>query len=267
MAMKGTLMAVITPAADLQPLESGRDWVFVLDISGSMRGHKISTLANGVQRVLGQLHPNDRFRIVTFNTQATDFTGGYITATPANVESWIGRVKMIAANGGTDLFAGIREAYRSLDEDRTTGIILVTDGVANVGETQHKAFLDLVRKYDLRLFTFVIGNSANQPLMERLARDTDGFAMNISDADDIVGRLMQARAKVTHQALRNVNIRFSGERITDVTPSTIGSLYAGEQAVLFGRYNGEGPVTMTMTASIGGKEHSWTCRVERIIRR
>ena len=70
----------------------------------------------------------------------------------------------------------------ALDADRTTGVILVTDGVCNVGPTQHKAFLRLVRKYDLRLFTFVIGNSANQPLMERLAEDTNGFAMNISHA-------------------------------------------------------------------------------------
>ncbi len=258
----GTLMAVITPAADLQPLSDGRDWVFVLDISGSMSGHKITTLANGVQRVLGQLSANDRFRIVTFNNQASDFTGGYITATPASVAAWIERVKTLNANGGTDLFSGIETGYRGLDADRTTGIILVTDGVCNVGETQHKAFLNLVRKYDLRLFTFVIGNGANQPLMERLARDTDGFAMNLSDADDITGRLLQARAKVMHQSFRNVKVKFSGERITDLTPATLGSLYVGQQAVLFGRYNGDGPVTLTMTASIGGTEHTWNCQID-----
>jgi Ca-activated chloride channel family protein len=258
----GTLMAIVTPAADLQPLHDGRDWVFVLDVSGSMQGHKITTLANGVKRVLGQLSPNDRFRIITFNNSASDFTSGYITATPEGVAAWIERVKTIQAGGGTALFAGLEKAYHGLDDDRTTGIILVTDGVCNVGPTQHKAFLNLVKKFDLRLFTFVIGNSANQPLMERLALDTNGFAMNISDADDITGRLIQARAKVLHQSLRNVKIRFSGERITDLTPAKIGSLYAGQQAVLFGRYQGDGPVTMTMTATIGGQEQTWSCKMD-----
>jgi len=258
----GTLMAIITPAADLQPLCEGRDWIFVLDVSGSMGGHKITTLANGVQRVLGQLNPNDRFRIITFNDRASNFTSGYITATPESVAVWIERVKTLSANGGTALFAGLETAYRGLDADRTTGIILVTDAVCNVGPTEHKAFLNLVRQYDLRLFTFVIGNSANQPLMERLARDTDGFAMNISEADDITGRLIQARAKVLHQSMRNVKIRFNGERVSDLTPSKIGSLYAGQQAVLFGRYQGEGPVTLTMTATIAGNEHSWNCQID-----
>ena len=258
----GTLMAIITPAADLQPLNDGRDWIFVLDISGSMGGHKITTLANGVQRVLGQLSPNDRFRIITFNDRASDFTSGYITATPESVAAWIERVKTLSANGGTALFAGLETAYRSLEADRTTGIILVTDAVCNVGPTEHKAFLNLIRQYDIRLFTFVIGNSANQPLMERLARDTDGFAMNISDADDITGRLIQARAKVLHQSMRNVKIRFKGERVTDLTPAEVGSLYAGQQAVLFGRFQGEGPVTLTMTATIGGNEQTWDCQID-----
>ena len=57
-----------------------------------------------------------------------------------------------------------------------------------------RAFLKLCRSYDLRLFTFVIGNGANQPLMEALALDSQGFAMNLSDADDMVGRLIQAKA-------------------------------------------------------------------------
>jgi Ca-activated chloride channel family protein len=258
----GTIMAIVTPAADLKPLQDGRDWIFVLDVSGSMGGHKIATLADGVKRVLGQLSPNDRFRIVTFNNSARDFTGGYITATPEAVSDWVERVKNMQANGGTALFAGLEEAYRGLDQDRTTGIILVTDGVCNIGPTQHKAFLNLTRKYDLRLFTFVIGNSANQPLMERLALDTNGFAMNISDADDITGRLIQARAKVLHQSMRNVKIRFSGERITDLTPTETGSLYAGQQAILFGRYHSEGPVTMKMTATIGGQEQSWNCKID-----
>lgn len=258
----GTLMAVVTPAADLQPLRNGRDWVFVLDVSGSMGGAKIATLAEGVNRVLGDLSPQDRFRIVTFNNRAQDLTGGYLVAEPARVQEWIARMKGVQADGGTALFSGLEIACVGLDEDRTTGMILVTDGVCNVGPTRHKAFLDLTRKFDLRLFTFVIGNSANQPLLERLAKDSNGFAMNISDTDDLVGRLIQAKAKVLNESFRDVKIRFLGEKVTELTPVDLGSLYAGQQAVLFGRYRGEGTVTLQMTARIGGQEKTWTCRAE-----
>lgn len=256
----GTFMVVVTPAASLKRIAEGSDWIFVLDVSGSMQGNKIATLANGVTQVLGKMSPNDRFRIITFNQAARDFSGGFIAATPENVAQWTERVKQIRAEGGTALFAGLEMAYTALDDDRTTGVILVTDGVCNVGPTQHDAFLKLLRQYDVRLFTFVIGNSANQPLMDRLARDSGGFAMNISDSDDITGRLIQAKAKVLNECMHDVQLKFHGEKVRDLTPATIGNLYLGQQLVMFGRYTGHGDVDVELRAKISGVQKSWRCK-------
>jgi len=258
----GTLMVVVTPAADLQPIAEGVDWTFVLDVSGSMSGGKIATLVNGVSRVIGRLSPQDRFRIVTFNQTATDFTGGYISATPANVQSMLNKIKAIRAEGSTALFAGIEMAYRGLDADRTTGVILVTDGVANVGPTQHAQFLRLLEQYDVRLFTFVIGNSANQPLMDHLAKDSGGFAMNVSESDDIIGRLLQAKGKILYENMYDVELIFHGEKVTDLTPARAPSLYQGQQLVVFGRYNGTGEMTVELKAKISGQAHSWKCTAD-----
>lgn len=256
----GTFMVVVTPAADLQPIQQGTDWVFVLDVSGSMNGEKITTLADGVSRTLKKMSANDRFRIVTFNDSAHDFTRGFVRATPDKVAHWIGRIKNIQAGGSTNLYDGLVLGYKSLDDDRTTGMILVTDGVANVGSAEHARFLNLLKNYDLRLFTFVIGNSANQPLMDRLAQDSGGFAMNISNADDITGRILQAKAKVMHECLYDVQLSFSGEKVKDLTPAEVGNLYLGQQLVMFGRYSGEGEVAVKLQAKVSGQEKVWQTR-------
>lgn len=253
----GTFMVVVTPAADLQTIQEGTDWVFVLDISGSMSGNKIATLADGVSRTLKKMSANDRFRIVTFNDNAHDFTRGFVQATPDNVTHWTGRVKNIQATGSTNLFDGLALGYKKLDDDRTTGVVLVTDGVANVGPTEHARFLKLLKNYDLRLFTFVIGNSANQPLMDRLAKDSGGFALNISNADDITGKILQAKAKVMHECLYDVELSFDGEKVKDLTPNEIGNLYLGQQLVMFGRYSGEGEVSVKLKAKVSGQEKVW----------
>jgi len=255
----GTFMVVVTPAADLQRISEGVDWTFVLDVSGSMKGGKITTLVDGVSRVIGKMSPQDRYRIITFNNNATDFTGGYITATEGNVKTTLNRINSITANGGTALFAGLKEAYRGLDDDRTTGVILVTDGVANVGPSQHNHFLKLLQQYDIRLFTFIIGNSANQPLMERLATDSGGFAMNISDSDDIVGKIIQAKSKILFENMHDVELKFHGERVRNLTPSKTGNLYQGQQLVMFGQYDGSGDVEVELKAKISGQENSWKC--------
>jgi Ca-activated chloride channel family protein len=258
----GTFMVVVTPAASLKRIAEGTDWTFVLDISGSMAGRKIATLADGVTRVLGKMSPNDRFRIVTFNTRASDFTGGFIPATPENVQAYIERIKLIQASGSTALFEGLDMAYQRLDSERTTGIILVTDGVANEGPTQHADFLQLIKRSDVRLFTFVIGNSANQPLMDKLAKESGGFAMNISEGDDIAGRLLQAKAKVLHECLHDVKLTFHGEKVKDLTPAQPGSLYMGQQLVMLGRYVGHGQVDVELKAKISGQEQTWHTKAD-----
>ncbi|HBG28185.1 MAG: VWA domain-containing protein [Planctomycetes bacterium GWF2_41_51] len=258
----GTFMVVVTPAADLKRISEGVDWVFVLDKSGSMSGGKIVSLADGVSKVIGKMSPNDRFRIITFNHNASDLSGGYIQATPENIQSIIETIKSIDADGSTNLYAGLEMAYGGLDDDRTTSVILVTDGVANVGNTEHKQFINLLRKYDIRLFTFVIGNSANQPLMDRLAEESGGFAMNISTSDDIVGRILQAKAKILFENMHDVELEFHGEKVKNLTAKKIGNLYQGQQLVMFGQFDGTGDVQIELKAKISGVPQSWTCTAQ-----
>jgi Ca-activated chloride channel homolog len=180
-AGRGTFMLTLTPGDDLQPISQGTDWIFVLDRSGSMQG-KYGTLAEGVRQALGKLHPDDRFRIMTFNNSARELTRGYEPATAEAAREWAERVAAEQPNGGTNLYAGLKLALDRIDADRTSGILLVTDGVANVGETEQRNFLRLLEKKDVRLFTFIMGNSANRPLLEALTQASDGFARSESSA-------------------------------------------------------------------------------------
>jgi Ca-activated chloride channel family protein len=174
-AGRGTFMLTLTPGDDLQPISQGTDWIFVLDLPGSMQG-KYGTLAEGVRQALGKLRPDDRFRIMTFNNGARELTRGYEPATRNAASQWAERVAAEQPNGGTNLYAGLKLALDRIDADRTSGILLVTDGVANVGETEQRNFLRLLEKKDVRLSTFIMGNSANRPLLEALTQASDGFA-------------------------------------------------------------------------------------------
>jgi len=256
---EGTFMVVVTPGGSLHPIKDGSDWIFILDTSGSMNGGKITSLAEGVSRVIGKLSPQDRFRVIAFNSNAKDITKGYLHATPDNVQHVISRVKALQASGSTNLFDGLEAAYTDLDRERTTGIILVTDGVANEGCFRHNEIVDLVKRYDVRVFTFVMGNSANQPLMESIARCSGGFAMNISDNDDIIGRILQAKAMVTHECLYDTRLSFNGLNIKDLSPAGSANLYVGRQLVMFGRYTGSGEVDIEFAGRIGGEDKGWRC--------
>lgn len=250
---KGTFMMTITPGDDLAKINQGRDWVFVLDYSGSMQG-KYSSLIEGVNKGLSKLNQNDRFRIVLFNNNVKELTNGYTLATANNVSRLTKTLESTKPNGGTNLYDGLKEGITDLDSDRASAIILVTDGVANVGTTEKKSFLTLLEQYDVRLFTFVMGNSANRPLLDSMTKISNGFAMSVSNSDDIVGKLMLATEKLTHEAFHDVEINIDGVKVKDLTPAKIGTVYRGQQLILFGHYWGDGRANVTIKGKISGQK-------------
>ncbi len=253
---RGSFMMVLTPGDDLQPIAKGRDWVFVLDISGSMRT-KYNVLAEGISQGLRRLTPHDRFRFVYFNDTATA-SGDFVPATPEAINNALRDLSNIQVEGGTNLYAGLSYGLNGLDSDRSAGVVLVTDGVANVGETHKRAFINLVDKQDVRLFTLVMGNSANRPLLNAISLASGGTAVSVSNSDDVIGAVLNATGKLTHEALHDVSVSIDGIRTSDIAPARIGSLYRGQQLVLFGHYWGSGQASVTLKAKISGQPVSYT---------
>ncbi|MGB5292064.1 MAG: VIT and VWA domain-containing protein [Lysobacterales bacterium] len=258
---RGTFMLTVTPGDDLAPITEGRDWVFVLDFSGSMEG-KFQSLIEGVKKGLTRLNPNDRFRIILFNKHAREVTHGFEYAAPENIQHYIHQLENNHPNSGTDLFAGLNMGIQSLDADRSSALILVTDGVANLGHTEKKDFLELLERTDVRLFTFVLGNSSNRPLLESMAKVSNGFAINVSNGDDIAGKIIEATSKLTHEALHDVDISFSGIKVSDLTPERIGSLYRGQQLIVFGHYWDGGMANVSLSGKASGETRNYTSSFE-----
>jgi Ca-activated chloride channel family protein len=258
-ADRGTFMLTVTPGDDLGKITEGRDWVFVLDKSGSMQS-KYHTLTDGVQRALSNLKIDDRFRLITFNNQAQELTTNWVYATQENIRFWSGKLMTTHPDGGTNLYVALDTALKTLDADRTSGLILVTDGEANVGVTEKKSFLNLMQQRDVRLYTTVMGNGSNRTLLESMTEVSNGFSVNVSNSDDIVGKLIEFTSKVSHEALHDVKLDIDGVDITDLTPAVTTSLYRGEQLVVFGHYRGNSEATVTLSGKVSGEEKLYQTR-------
>lgn len=252
----GTFMMVVTPGLDLKPLNNGTDYTFVLDVSGSMRS-KIHNLIKGVTKSLGALRPEDRIRIITFNGSATDLMGGMMPATPENVARIVRSVETISANGSTNLYAGLDLALKDLDDDRATSIVLVTDAVTNTGIVDPQSFHRLMQQYDVRVYGFLMGNSANWPLMRAITEASGGFYATASNADDIIGQIALAKSKITFESLHDAKLTISGVKVLDVTDEVFKRVYRGQQLVIFGRYENGGEARVVLKARLTGEDKTY----------
>ncbi len=252
----GSFMMVVTPGLDLKPLNKGADYVYVLDTSGSMSS-KLHTLCDGVSRVIGKMSPEDRYRIVTFSTRASDLTGGWKSATPANVEATLKQIGNLQTNGSTNLYDGISMAMDDLDDDRATSIVLVTDGVTNEGIVDPVEFHKLSKSHDIRIFGFLLGNRSNWPLMRSICDASGGFYAGVSNSDDILGQILQAKSKILFESLHDAEFKIKGVRTFNTTGKMPGKIYRGQQLVMFGQYEKGGEAELVLKARLTGKDKTY----------
>lgn len=253
---RGTFMMTVTPGVDLQPITEGRDWIFVLDRSGSMRG-KYQTLMDATGQALNKLSANDRFQILLFDDQVEEISNSWMTADQVSLEKVEHALSNSSPRGGTDLYRGLSKAIDKLDGDRTSSIILITDGVANVGKAEKKDFIDLITKQDVRLFTAIMGNGANRPMLDSMTKASQGFATSVSNSDDIIGVLISALEKVKYQALHDVELKINGVKTKDLVANKVATLYRGQQMVIFGHYYGSGEAEARLDAKISGEDKQY----------
>ncbi len=257
----GTFMMVVTPGVDLKPLAGGTDYVFVLDVSGSM-SEKIGTLVAGVKKTIRSFTPQDRFRIVLFSDKVSELTKDWTPASEEQVAHAIKVLDKVQSGGGTNIYSGLKRAFRSMDRDRVTNIILVTDGVTNTGIVDLVQFEQLMKQKDMRFFGFLLGNQANWPLMETICNASGGFYKSVSNSDDIIGQIMLAKSKVRFEAMHDFEMKIHGVDTYSVSPSEVRKVFRGQQLVFMGRYAEGGDAEVIFNTRISGEDKTYRTKFE-----
>jgi Ca-activated chloride channel family protein len=165
--------------------------IFVIDISGSMeQTNRIHLAKEALNILVGQLREDDRVAIVVY----ADNTRVVLEPTPASEQNQIiSAINDLATEGSTYAEAGLRLGYNvalaNMREGENARVILMSDGVANVGETGPDAILNTIREgvesgVTLSTIGFGMGNF-NDVLMEQLANDGNGnyfYVDNVREA-------------------------------------------------------------------------------------
>jgi len=161
----------------------------VLDRSGSMAGQKLEKAKQAAIEALRHLGPQDIFSVVVYDHRVETI----VPAQSAARVEWIeGRIRRIHSGGNTALFGGVSqgaaEVRKHLNRGHVHRIILLSDGLANVGPRSPE---DLGRlgaaliKEDISVTTVGVGMDYNEDLMTRLSQNSDGNAYFVESSKDL----------------------------------------------------------------------------------
>lgn len=159
----------------------------VIDRSGSMQGDKINNARRAAMAAIDRLSDEDIISVVVYDTSVEVI----VPATKAtDRESIKQRIQQLQANGNTALYEGVKKGaseVRKFHSDRRVNrVILLSDGLANVGPTTPHELAELGRSLSdegTSISTMGLGLSYNEDLMSQLAVAGGGTHTFIESAD------------------------------------------------------------------------------------
>ncbi|MEM7285128.1 MAG: von Willebrand factor type A domain-containing protein [Actinomycetota bacterium] len=175
---------------------------FVIDTSGSMaQGGRLELVKDALEELVGELEDEDTIAIVEFDDNPS------VVLEPTEVEDddeIFDALDDLEPGGSTNVEAGLELGYdlaaETFDDDRVNRVILLSDGVANVGLTDPDGLAEMIRRdadRGIQLLTIGVGlGNFNDVLLEQLADQGDGFYAYV-DTEDEAERLFEDNLTAT----------------------------------------------------------------------
>jgi len=228
-----------------------REYVFVLDVSGSMSGYPLDTAKHLMRDLIGHLRPNDTFDVLTFAGTSQLWSPRSLPATKANVEAAIGMLDRLSAGGGTELLAAVQRAMALPieGESRSRSILVVTDGYIDA----EKDVFGFIRQHlgHANVFAFGIGTAVNRHLIEGVARAGMGEPFVVTDAAQAPATAARFREYVQYPLLTGIRVALDGFDAYDVEPAAIPDVLADRPILIQGKWRGTPRGTIELTGSTG----------------
>jgi len=251
------LLMMEPPATVAPAMIPPREYVFVVDVSGSMNGFPLNTAKVLVENMVRGLREGDHFNILFFAGGSNVLSDRPLPATEENIEKALRMLQNQRGGGGTRILDALQKASRlKKREGISRSFIAVTDGYVSVEE---EAF-DLIREGmgGANVFAFGIGSSVNRYLIEGLARVGNGKPFVVIHADEAQATAERFMNYVRHPLLTDIEVKFDGFDAYDVEPPSLPDLFSERPLILFGKYrSAEGAITVTGKTASGDFRQSF----------
>jgi Ca-activated chloride channel homolog len=245
----GYFMLTLSPGAATES-RIPRDISVVVDVSGSMSGEKMEQARNAVGQLLGTLSASDRFRLIAFSSRVSPWRDGWTNADREGLRAARGWVESLRADGGTNIYAALETALGvESAEGRLPIVVFMTDGMATNGETRTDRIVAMteLQRGRSRIFAFGVGYDVNTHLLDALSEAARGTTQYVRPGESVEEPVSVLAARIRYPVLTDLAIAGGPVRLREVHPRQLPDLFAGEDLLLFGRYEGSGTGAITVT--------------------
>ena len=240
-----------------------REYIFVVDISGSMNGFPLNLSKQLLRDLVSRLRPTDLFNVVLFAGSSDVLSKQSIPASPDNIQRAIQLIDSLHSGGGTELLSAIQNAMsipRTEGSSRT--IALVTDGYISA----EKETFDYIRDHldESNFFAFGIGSSVNRYLIEGVAKAGKGEPFVVTNPSEAEAVAAKFREYIQTPVLADITVRITNFSAYDVESPKLPDLFANRPVLLFGKWRGPLAGSFELTGTTGRGPYQTSLNVTNV---
>ncbi len=231
-------------ALTAKPKDSGKDVVFLLDLSGSMKS--LEAVPQVILQSLSRMGENDAFRIIKFHHQLKPMSEEWLPCNGAYQQRASDFLSDLRPHGGTEIETALRAAAQGLRRDRTRVVVLITDGaIGNEGRLLRELPKWLA---GARLYVLGLGPSVNRYLIDKMALHGRGAFDVAAGNEPAVLTRFSRRVAEAGPVLSDLSITWADGAGMEIYPRGALDLFSGQSIRVTGRFVGNGPARLIVTA-------------------
>jgi Ca-activated chloride channel family protein len=237
-----------------------REYVFILDVSGSMHGFPLDTAKSVIRDLIGHLRPTDRFNVILFSGGSRVMAPASLPATEESARQAIQMIDREDGGGGTELAQAVATALALPREEKfSRTVVVITDGCIS----EEKEVFQMIEKNlnQTNFFSFGIGSGVNRYLVEGLARAGMGEPFVVTQPAEAAEAASRFREYIESPLLTNVQVSFRGFDAYDVEPRALPVLFAQRPIILFGKWRGNRAGEIEVTGEGAARRYQRIFRV------
>ncbi len=245
-------LLMVQPPERIKPEEiPAREYIFIVDVSGSMHGFPLEISKSLIRDLVRNLRKQDYFNLLLFAGGSSLLSHQSLPASEEKIMKALDVIDQQRGGGGTELLPALKQALalpRPGKISRT--IVIATDGYVNV---EREAF-DLIRGSlnSANMFAFGIGSSVNRYLIEGLARSGQGESFVVTEYAEAKVMADRFRKYIQTPVLTDVKYDFDYFDTYDIEPVSIPDVFAERPVILFGKWKGNAQGSVTVTGRQAG---------------
>ena len=255
------MLMAVPPVESTEKVNIDKEIIFIIDISGSMKGKSIEQAKKGLQYSVDQLNDNDLFNIIAYNDKFFPMSDSTISVNEKNILSASSFINGLNAGGGTRALEPLKHALMLKNTpDKLKMIVFITDG--DLG--YEKNVFNLVESHlgKSRLFSVGIGTAPNGHLLEKVSRKGRGTYTYINNINHVDEKMQKLLNKIDMPVLADIKLDLNGQ--AELYPNPLPDLFINEPLIVFGKisYNPPGNSDVDLNADFSGKTSTGYFKLE-----